>query len=209
MEIRTDPQPDTESPKRAAILAAASDLFVTHGYGAVSMDAVARAACVSKATLYAYFASKAVLFATIIQDACRENLAADAFLPEDGDDLVGALTALGGRLLRFFLQSRTMAIYRVVVAESARFPELGQALYENGPARFRHLFGRWLVQQTEAGRLSVSDPDLAADQFVGLLRTGLFLRATLGVGPPASDDMIDRLVAAAVTTFLRAYAPHS
>ena len=59
---------ETESPKRRAILNAATELFAARGYGAVSMDAIARAADVSKATLYAHFESKDRLFATIVQD---------------------------------------------------------------------------------------------------------------------------------------------
>jgi TetR/AcrR family transcriptional regulator, mexJK operon transcriptional repressor len=207
MATQPDNQPDGESPKRSAIVAAAGDLFVAHGYGAVSMDAVARAATVSKATLYAHFPSKDALFATIIQDACRQNIAAEGFLPDDGNDLAAGLTALGGRLLRFFLEDRTLAIYRVVVTESVRFPELGRAFYANGPDRFLHLFSQWLARLGEAGRLTVPDPVMAAEQFIGLLRTGLYLRATLGITPPPSEERIDQTVSAAVTVFLRAYAP--
>ena len=62
--------------KRQAVLDAATALFMAQGYGAVSMDAIARAAGVSKATLYAYFSSKDQFFATIISDACQQNIAA-------------------------------------------------------------------------------------------------------------------------------------
>ena len=57
------------------VLDAATALFMAQGYGAVSMDAIARAAGVSKATLYAHFSSKDQLFATIIGEACRQNIA--------------------------------------------------------------------------------------------------------------------------------------
>jgi TetR/AcrR family transcriptional repressor of mexJK operon len=170
------------------------------------MDSVARAAAVSKATLYAHFASKDALFATIIQDVCRQKIAAESFMPEDSDDLSASLTALGNRLLRFFLEERTRAIYRVVVAESVRFPELARAFYENGPEQFRTRFGQWLARQHQAGRLHVTDTGTAADQFVGLLRTGLYFRATLGMAPLA-DQSVEGTVDAAVSTFLRAYAP--
>ena len=62
-------------PKRTQIMDAAAALFIAQGYGAVSMDAIAKAAAVSKATLYAYFRSKDALFATIIREACESNLA--------------------------------------------------------------------------------------------------------------------------------------
>src|SRR5580692_7727547 len=123
---------DSESPKRRAILNAATDLFAARGYGAVSMDAIARAADVSKATLYAHFESKDRLFATIVQVACLEHIMPADELPDDAtpdgeleDD--AALRAIGTRILRFFLRDRSLAIHRLVIAESVRFPELGRA----------------------------------------------------------------------------------
>lgn len=198
---------DANSPKRQAVIEAAGELFIAQGYGAVSMDAIARAAGVSKATLYAHFASKDVLFATIINEACQQNMAVIGLLPEPSDDLAAALTGAGQRMLRFLLDAKPLAIHRVVVAESVRFPELGRAFYENGPAVFRRAFAAWLVAQTAAGRLAVPDPPMAADQFVGMLRApGVFLRASLGLPPPPTDAEIDATVTAAVRTFLKAYA---
>lgn len=198
---------DSESPKRQAVICAAGDLFIAQGYGAVSMDAVARAAGVSKATLYAHFASKDALFATIINEACLKNVAVGDLLPEPAGDLAAALSALGQRMLRFLLDPGALAIHRVVVAESVRFPELGRAFYDNGPGLFRQTFSEWLTVQAAAGQLGVPDPLMAADQFMGMLRTGgIFLRASLGLPPPPTEAEINATVAAAVRTFLRAYA---
>ena len=195
-----------DSPKRQAILVAAGDLFVAQGYGAVSMDAIARAASVSKATLYAHFASKDVLFATIIREACRENVSASAFMPDAGVDIRRALGDLGRRMLRFLLEPRTLAIYRVVIAESARFPELGRGFYESGPGLFRSVFAEWLGQQQASGRLRVDDAGMAAEQFIGMLRSGLYTRATLGLAAPPWDQEIESVVASAVAVFVRAYS---
>jgi TetR/AcrR family transcriptional repressor of mexJK operon len=207
MSLLADPRTETDSPKRLAVLEAASRLFVTHGYGAVSMDVVAREAGVSKATLYAHFASKDRLFATIITEACHQGVAAASQLTaaDAETDIRAALTGLGDRVLRFLLAPRTLAIHRVVIAEVARFPELGAVFYENGPGRSRGQFTAWLERQTAAGRLAAPDADLAADQFLGLLRGNLYSRALLGIGPPASEDEIGAAVAATVDTFLRAY----
>ena len=196
---------DSESPKHQLVLDAATTLFMAHGYGAVSMDAVARAAGVSKATLYAHFSSKDQLFATIIGEACQQKIALGELLPADATDVRAALTAFGGGLLRFFLEDRALAIHRVVIGESTRFPELGRAFYDNGPAALFRALGAWLAEQTEAGRLAVTDPIMAGEQFVGMLRTSLFLRASVGLTPP-TDAEIDATVKAAVTTFLKAYA---
>jgi len=198
---------DPESPKRRAILNAATDLFAARGYGAVSMDAIAREADVSKATLYAHFESKDRLFAMIVRVACEENIAPQYDLPDTGSreqsgDVAAALQAIGGRALRFFLHDRILAIHRLVIAESIRFPELGRAFYENGPAAGRKMLGAWMASQPG---LNVPEPELAAEQFSCLLRSGLYLRATLGLGPDPDEPAIDAVVTAAVRTFLRAY----
>jgi TetR/AcrR family transcriptional repressor of mexJK operon len=120
-------RPDSESPKRQLVLDAATALFMAQGYGAVSMDAIARAAGVSKATLYAYFSSKDQLFATIIGEACRQNIAVTNFLPDGETDVLAGLTVFAGNTLRFLVEARSLAIHRVVVSESA-LPELARPL---------------------------------------------------------------------------------
>jgi TetR/AcrR family transcriptional repressor of mexJK operon len=193
---------EIESPKRRAILNAATDLFAARGYGAVSMDAIARAADVSKATLYAHFESKDRLFATIVEVACLENFIPADDLADAPTDLADALRAIGARLLRFFLRERSLAIHRLVIAESVRFPELGRAFYDNGPVAGRKRLAAWMVEQPA---LVVPEPEVAAEQFLSLLRSGLYLRATLGLAPEPTEPAIDAVVTSAVTTFLRAY----
>lgn len=205
MSASSEIRAESESPKRQLVLDAATSLFMAQGYGAVSMDAIARAAGVSKATLYAYFNSKDQLFATIICEACQQNIAATDLLPGSGTDLREALLGLAGRLLRFLLEDRALAIHRVVIAESMRFPELGRAFYDNGPGLFRRVFGEWLAGQAATGGLRVAEPAMAAEHFIGLLRGGIYLRATLGLATP-TDAEIDTAVTAAVDAFLRAYA---
>jgi TetR/AcrR family transcriptional repressor of mexJK operon len=193
---------ESESPKRRAILNAATELFVARGYGAVSMDAIARSADVSKATLYAHFQSKDQLFATIVQVACLENIMPEDDLPDGAMPDEEALWAIGARVLRFFLRDRSLAIHRLVIAESARFPELGRAFYENGPVASRKRLAAWM---TGRPGLNVPEAEIAAEQFLGLLRTGLYLRATLGLTPEPTEPAIGAVVAAAVSTLLRAY----
>lgn len=195
-----------QSAKRQQVLEAAGELFIAQGYGKVSMEAVAKQAQVSKATLYAHFASKDVLFATIVGDACARNALGDGSFPEFVDDIGAALRQIGMRLLNFLMLDRTMAIYRVTVAESARFPELGEAFLAAGPLVFVDRMAGWLETQCAAGHLSVADAKIAAEQFLALLRTTGFLRATLGL-PPSDrpEDSVPAIVDAAVAIFLHGY----
>jgi AcrR family transcriptional regulator len=198
--------PVEPSAKRLQISQAAERLFLANGYGAVSMDQIARTANVSKATLYAYFASKDVLFATMMSDKGTDNpLGEDLFL-DHVPDLRAALEAIGFRMLRFMLRERTLAIYRIAMAESVRFPELGRAFYENGPVKMTDRFTAWLGRLTELGLVKVADPLMAANQFMALMRCGVFFRRSLGLGPAETEEEISHTVRSAAESWMRAYA---
>jgi TetR/AcrR family transcriptional repressor of mexJK operon len=200
-----DPILPDGSRKRRQVVDAAEQLFLAHGYGAVSMDAVARTAAVSKATLYAHFASKDQLFATIVGERGLSVTLEDSLFPEQVTDLRATLEAIGQRVLRFMLRERTLAIYRIAIAESSRFPELGEAFFANGPQRFCERVRGWLAIQQQSGLLRPADLDVATQQLMALLRCGVFLRATLALPPAPSEAEIDGTVSSAVDAWLRAY----
>lgn len=194
------------SPKRRAILDHAARLFMAEGFSAVSMDAVARAAQVSKATLYAHFPGKDALFAEIIGNNCQrmKTEMAAAAQAETGHALGPALAALGVRWLRFLLEPRVRALHRVVVAECIRAPELARAFYTAGPQALRRWLAGWLEEQAALGQLSPgTDTLLMADQFLALLRGDLFLRATLGLAESPSEPEILALSREAARAVLR------
>lgn len=194
------------SRKRQLVLQAAAELFIAQGYGAVSMDAVAKAAGVSKATLYAHFASKDALFATIVGEAARRGPVEASRMPEEVGDVAEALRALGGKVLRFLLDPRTVAIARVAIAESARFPELGAAFMASGPMAFQTHVAEWLARLHAQGAIHAPDADLAAQHLGALLRGTLHIEALLTPGFRPDEARIDATVAGAVAAFLRAYA---
>ncbi len=190
--------------KREQMLESARTLFMAHGYGAVSMDAVARAAGVSKATLYAHFESKDRLFASVVAASCARKWEFIESLP-DADGLRQALIDIGKTCLRFVLHEDSLAVYRMTIAESARFPEFGRAFYENGPEAFRERLAGWIARRAALGRLDVPDAGIAADQFMGMLRGNLHMRAGLGLLPASTEAVIDQTATAAADTFLRAF----
>jgi len=198
--------PPTQQRKRRQVLDAAAGLFMAQGYGATSMDAVARAAGVSKATLYAYFAGKDELFAAIVGEACtRHAEASGAGHGVDEEDVRDALGAIGGSYLAFLFRDEVMAIYRIVMAEGPRFPELGHAFFESGPRKIIAWLSGWMRQRQEAGALGAGEPETMAEQFLALLRTSGFMRRILGL--PDAEPGIVRTVDAAVGTFMAAFGP--
>ena len=61
------------TPKQESIVEAAAKLFLQHGFGDVSMDAIAAEAQVSKRTVYSYYQNKETLFGDIMLLLCKEQ----------------------------------------------------------------------------------------------------------------------------------------
>jgi AcrR family transcriptional regulator len=193
--------PAAGSAKRAAILDAARAVFLEQGFAGASMDAITRRAGVSKATVYAHFPSKLALFEAIVRDGCRATVAGATLCGPAGPR--EALIGFGVQLLRFLTDPETLALYRVVLAEAARVPELGRTVYAAGPDRGAGELAAFFAAQAAAGRMRVADPRLAAEQFCGMLLGHFHLRRLLAVesgAPPAAA--IERAVAQAVDSFL-------
>ncbi|EHL98901.1 transcriptional regulator, TetR family [Acetobacteraceae bacterium AT-5844] len=169
--------------KRRAILLAAAELFMEEGYAAVSMDAVAKAAGVSKATLYAHFSGKEALFEAIVSAGCESmRRRADGFLGGHDRPLRDALVELGLHWLRFMLRPQVRALHRVMVAEAARFPALARAFYAAGPQAMQGWLTGWMAGESARGHLRPDVPPAqAAEHFLCLLRGDLFVRATFGL----------------------------
>jgi TetR/AcrR family transcriptional regulator, mexJK operon transcriptional repressor len=194
--IRTKP-----SAKREAILDAAQRLFLDEGYAATSMDAVAARAGVSKATIYAHFESKDQLFAAIMLRRCEANFV--FAVPDDSHDAARTFTIYAERLLSLLTTPDALALYRVVVAESVRAPDLAQAFYDTGPLRGKTAIASSVASLQRRGELDgTADPYVIADQFIGMLRAETYHRALLGLPPGRT---VDDTVADAVRLLLRAY----
>src|SRR5438034_3407386 len=110
--------------KAESILAAAKRSFLAAGFGAVSMDAIAREAGVSKATVYAHFAGKEELFGAVVGRECEGYLARFSPGELDPSDVGASLCVLGRRFLELILSPDGIALYRIILAEVTRFPML-------------------------------------------------------------------------------------
>ncbi len=204
--IRDDATAGRASPKTVLILRAARRLFIACGFGATNMDAVAREAGVSKATVYAHFTSKEQLFIAIVEGECRRLQRA---VPKSDLDIpvATALTRLGRRYLAFLIAPDVMALHRVIVAEAGRFPSLGRALFEAGPALMRGRIETYLRQATTRGQLAVDDPAQATSLLLGMMRGDIQLRSLLDTSWRPSSAEVTRQVEAACALFLRRYRP--
>lgn len=199
--------PGMRAMKPQQIRDAAARLFLAQGYGAVSMDLIAREAGVSKATIYAHFADKAELFADLVTEECARQWPDIGLLEAEPGDLRETLLALGTVYAELLVSPKAVQTFRMVVAESPRFPELGRAFYEGGPRLIRDKLAAYLSRAAAQGKLALGDARLAAQQFLAMLRCEHHLRALTGLGEPVTPGEIARVVTAATDMFLRAYAP--
>ena len=200
--------PPPDRSKRAQIMTAASQIFLELGFGAASMDAIAQRARVSKATVYAHFASKEELFGTIIAERCRTAFGENSPLRLDHPDVAMTLKAVGRRFVDLLLSAEGIAMYRLVVAETPRFPEIGRLFFEAGPAPLYEQLSAYMAEADRRGWLAVMEPRLAAEQFLGMLKGEAFLKRLLGLAGEGEDGL-EREIAAAVAVIMKAYAPIS
>ena len=183
------------------ILDAATHLFLSQGYGATSIDAVARRARVSKRTFYHRFPDKPELFVAVVHriiDRLRS--------PGDVELLVGDLPEVLQRLARFILRAallpEALALNRMLVAESARFPKLAAVVTERGVTdeAIRFIAGI-LEREIRAGSLALDNPTFAARQFLYMI-IALPQRRAMGFGAPLTSAEIDAWARDVVNLFL-------
>lgn len=175
------------------------------GFEGASVDAIARSAGVSKATLYSYFPDKRLLFMEVAKGECRRQ--ADLALEEIdmSAPVREVLTAIAGRLSGFFFSEFGQRVFRICVAESDRFPTLGREFYDCGPGLVRGRLKDFFDKAIARGELEIEDRDLAADQFAELCKAHLFPRLLCGLQTTVSDAEAARVIDGAVETFLARY----
>ena len=212
---------DRSRRKRAQIIQAAGTLFLEAGYGATSMDAIAAKAGVSKRTVYAHFANKEALFIAIMDRRCTELSGLDpdaAETPPDGagrvfqgldpTELEPTLRHIGSRFLDIVLSEDPMRLFRVVVAEAERFPELGRLYNAFGPEPMVRHLSALLTEAQDAGRMTLDDtPEGCAWRFLNDLKEPRHLMMALGVAPPPTPAEKRGFVDGAVRRLLRSCAP--
>jgi AcrR family transcriptional regulator len=206
-------KPATPAPsrdqRRENIINVAREVFFEQGYTAASMSSIAARLGGSKGTLYNYFKSKEELFEAQVRDMCGE--AADRILEATGEgeegEPVETLTRLGEQYLQHLFSQQTVKLFRILVAEAQRSPELARIFYEVGPARGRKGLETYLDKAKSQGLLEVPDCALASEQFLTLCKGSTHLQFLLNLIPPLNVEEIRLQVGRAVTALMTLYGP--
>ena len=212
---RLEGRPTREAAEQIGdlILDAATELFLTHGYGATSIEAVAQRVRISKRTFYHRFADKPALFAAVVHRII-ERLRPPTNVPLiEGADLAAMLERLAALILRAALSEQAIALHRLVVAQSARFPELAAAVAHEGASEEAiELIAGLLEREANKNRMQVDDADFAAEQFLHMV-VGLPQRRAMGLGAPMTTRALAAWPRKVVRLFLhgclKAHSPEA
>ncbi len=207
-QTRTHPAdrcPRGSDDKMRQILDGARRVFLADGFDGASMNDIAHVSGVSKGTLYVYFQSKDSLFEALIFDDKRRQVEQLYQCDDTDQDLHEALTLLGRSILTAMCSSERLAHMRMVIGAAAKFPKIGRAFFEAGPAYGVARLSTYLRAQQAAGRFDAEDIELAASQFFHLCQADYFPAALFCTAEPGDKKRIERAVKSAVEVFLRAY----
>jgi len=195
---------EEDSSKRRQILDGARKVFMDLGFDGASMGEIARAAQVSKGTLYVYFADKCALFEAILeQEALQYGQVVFNFDP--GRDAETTLKEFGRAYIHLLCRPGGGSAIRTVMSIAERMPEVGRRFYDNVLARTVNRFAAYLEARVQSGELVIDDVELAAWQFMQMCQATLFQAFIFQAKPAPSAAQIATVVESATRVFLSAY----
>ncbi len=188
--------------KHQAIVDAARQVFLEQGFSATTMDMIAESAEVSKRTVYKHFDDKHSLFAAVVRMLCDKVVPPSLHEMEiNNSEPLTVLTKLAVQILSNLYAREQIALLRVVVTESQGFPELGALMYEQ-VEHTEDLIREYLITQRKKGTINLPDPELAASQFLGLIKTDLQLQLLFERRKRVSKSELQKIAATSVDLFL-------
>jgi AcrR family transcriptional regulator len=195
---------EEDSSKRRQILDGARKVFMDLGFDGASMNEIARAAGVSKGTLYVYFTDKSRLFEAIVEDEALEK-AKIAYNLDPRRDVETTLREFGRTYIGSICRPGGGSSIRTVMAIAERMPDVGRQFYENVLANTINRLADYLRAHVRPGDLAIDDCGLAAAQFLQMCQATLFLPFVFQAEPAPSAERIARVVDSATRLFLQTY----
>ena len=175
------------------------------GFDGASMGEIARAAGVSKGTLYVYFADKNRLFEAIVEEETLDQQKV-AFNFDPGRDVATTLKEFGQAYIELLCRPGGGSAIRTVMAIAERMPDVGRrylrAMCWRRPSPALPPISRRMRRR---GEIAIADCQLAASQFMMTCQASLFLPYIFQSAPPPSPERIAQVVESATRMFLAAY----
>jgi AcrR family transcriptional regulator len=195
---------EEDTSKRRQILDGASKVFMDLGFDGASMGEIARAAGVSKGTLYVYFADKNRLFEAIVEEEMIEQSKL-AFNFDSAREVSTTLREFGQAYIQLLCRPGGGSAIRTVMAIAERMPEVGRRFYAQVLEKTIERLAVYLEAHVKTGELAIDDCQLAASQFMLTCQASLFLPLIFQAAPPPSVERMTQVVESAARMFLAAY----
>lgn len=198
---RPQARPDEET--RVVILDAARHEFASSGYATTNMEDVARRAGVSTKTLYRLIPNKAAVFEAMLTDRMDRFASVVSLRACDGSNIEVALRdalVLCGELI---LDGEVIALQRVILGESEKFPEIAEAFYRRAIRGTQSTLAKWLEVQRKRGRIEIDDADTAAGMLLGMLAFQPQRAVLFGQAPAPGREELERRAQSCAELFLK------
>lgn len=204
---RSGGRPSLEASEqlRGHILDVATTMLLSDGYGATSIEDIARQARISKRTFYARFKGKPELMNAVVLRFI-DNLRPPAnVLLIDGDGLQNILTNLASLILHAAMTPRALQMQRLIIAESERFPDLALAIAKaGGRQEAEKLISDLLMSHSKDASLKLKEANFAAQHFLQMVVSVPQLRA-FSLGTPMTRSELEAWPARTVELFLKGF----
>jgi AcrR family transcriptional regulator len=194
-----------EDKRRDTIVREARRFFMSQGYAATRIEPIARAACVSTATLYAYFPSKDHLFGAVIEEAAQDFSEQMECVRMTEGSAREILTSFALAYARFMGDPFVRSVFRLVMAERPRFREVAMGFFNKGRSDFGHPLILALGTLVERGELRVAKASWAAGQLMGMVEHPVFFMPLVTGDEVQSERTPEQIASEAVETFLARY----
>ena len=191
--------------KKQAMLDAATTLFLEKGFDGTSMDEVARIAHVSKQTVYTHFSSKEGLFSAAIKARLKDVYPNQSVTRAKAPTVEAALLALANDIVRLVLSPDAIALVRLMAAVAGKSNSLVELFWASGPSEIEEQLTDLIRGWRDEGSLQTDDSELAAADFLALLRGDLQFRWAIGLIDGVTEDQIRAHTNHCVALFMRMY----
>ncbi|MCP1756743.1 TetR/AcrR family transcriptional regulator [Bradyrhizobium elkanii] len=199
---RGRPQLRSDDETRALIYDAARREFSERGFAAANIADVACRAGVSTKTLYRLIPTKLALFEGTVTDRMDRFISAVNLGACDGRDIAAALEAALSSCGELILDAEVIALQRIILADSDKFPDIAEMFYEKAMQRTLGALAAWLSVQQRRGRIAVDDAQAAAGMLLGMLVFQPQRDVMYGHRPPPSRAQIEARAKACAALFL-------
>ncbi len=193
--------------RRSQILEAALEVFSTKGFQkATNKDIASAAGGMSPGLIYHYFKDKEDLFISLVRE--RATLLQLTDHPDVFMELAPreALTKVANAYLAIFRNASHVALFRIVMSEVIRFPQIGDMFNRVLVSKIFHFIRSYLDVQVERGTLRAHDTAIATRSFIGMIMIHMLAREFLHQ-PEAQLTTDEQVITTAVDIFLKGLEP--